>query len=58
MENKIIVAEKLTQEDLMLIKGCLLTTKETFNLLPLKNKDIKNKITQIDKLLTKFCGGS
>lgn len=43
--------ENLTHEDLKLIKGCLLTTKETFKCVPFKNKDIKNKIDQIDNLL-------
>lgn len=47
-----------TQEDLKLIKGCLLTTKETLNYIPIKNKDIKNKIQQIDNLLLKFKEGS
>lgn len=43
-----------TEEELKIIKGCLLTTKETFKLLPFKNKDIKYKIQQIDNLLIKF----
>lgn len=47
-----------TQEDLKLIKGCLLTTKETFKCVPFKNLDIKNKIKQIDNLLAKFKEGS
>lgn len=45
---------EFTEEDLKLIKGCLLTTKETFKCIPFKNQDIKNKIKQIDKLLKKF----
>lgn len=50
--------EELTQEELKIIKGCLLTTKETFKCIPFKNKDIKNKIEQIDELLKKFSEGS
>lgn len=42
------------EEELKLIKGCLLTTKETFKCIPFKNKDIKLKIKQIDNLLEKF----
>lgn len=42
------------EQELLLIKGCLLTTKETFKLLPFKNENIKNKIKEIDKLLEKF----
>lgn len=42
------------EEEMKLIKGCLLTTKETFKLLPFKNENIKNKINEIDKLLEKF----
>lgn len=47
-----------TQDDLKLINGCLLTTKEFFKSLPYKNQDIKNKIKQIDILLLKFTEGS
>ena len=42
------------EEEMLLIKGCLLTTKETFKLLPFKKENIKNKIKEIDKLLEKF----
>ena len=42
------------EEELKLIKGCLLTTKETFKCMPFKNNDIKNKIKQIEELLIKF----
>ena len=49
---------ELTQEDMKLIKGCLLTTKETFKYIPFKNNDIKNKIIQIDNLLEKISEGS
>lgn len=48
--------EELTQEDLKLIKGCLLTTQETFKLVPFKNQSIINKIKQIDEVLQKFGG--
>lgn len=46
------------QEELKIIKGCLLTTKETFKCIPFKNNDIKTKIKQIDELLKKFSEGS
>lgn len=42
------------EEEMKLIKGCLLTTKEIFKLLPFKKENIKNKINEIDKLLEKF----
>lgn len=42
------------EEEMKLIKGCLLTTKETFKLLPFKKENIKIKINEIDKLLEKF----
>ena len=42
------------EEELLLIKSCLLTTKETIRLLPFKKENIKNKINEIDKLLQKF----
>lgn len=42
------------EEELRIIKGCLLTTKETFKCIPFKSKDIKNKIIKIDNLLKKF----
>lgn len=29
------------EEELKIIKGCLLTTKETFKCIPFKSKDIK-----------------
>lgn len=45
---------KFTQEEINLVKGCLLTTKETFKCIPFKNQDIKNKIKEIDLLLLKF----
>jgi len=45
---------KFTEEEIKLIKGCLLTTKETFKCVPFKNQDIKNKIKEIEKLLKKL----
>ena len=42
------------KEELKIIKGCLLTTKETFKCIPFKSKYIKNKIIEIDNLLKKF----
>ena len=46
------------QEELKLIIGCLLTTKETFKCIPFKNNDIKEKMKQIDDLLEKMQSGS
>ncbi len=56
-DSILFVKQELSQEDLKLIKGCLLTTKETFKCIPFKNKDIKHKITQIDNVLQKFSEG-
>lgn len=56
--GNLFIKEEFTQEDLKLIRGCLLTTKETFKCVPFKNKDIKNKIAQMDNLLEKFSEGS
>ena len=42
------------EEEMKIIKGCLLTTKETFKCIPFKNKNIKEKMQQIDNLLKKF----
>ncbi len=58
MDNSINLVEEFTQEDLRLIRGCLLTTKETFKIMPFKSNDIKYKITQINDLLKKFREGS
>lgn len=44
--------------ELKLIKGCLLTTKETLKCIPFKNTSMKNTLTQIDNLLLKFPEGS
>lgn len=41
-------------EELRLIKGCLLTTKETFKCIPFKTREIKNKIKEIDNLINKM----
>lgn len=46
--------EDFSKEELILIKGCLLTTKETLKCIPFKNNDVKQKIDKIDKLLLKF----
>lgn len=43
-----------SDEELKVIKSCLLTTKETFKLLPFKRENIKNKIKEIDNLLEKI----
>ena len=56
--SKIYFKEELTQEDVKLIKGCLLTTKETFKAIPFKTDKIKNTILQIDNLLKKISEGS
>lgn len=58
IKNNIYIKEELVQEEIKLIKGCLLTTKETFKLVPFKNNDIKEKIKQIDKVLEKIVEGS
>lgn len=49
--------DDITQEDLKIIRGCLLTTKETLRVLPFKNNYMKNKIKQIDVVLAKFSEG-
>lgn len=58
MANYMYVEGDITQEDLKLVKGCLLTTKETLKILPYKTKDIKNKILQIDTFLKRFSEGA
>lgn len=58
IKNNIYIKEELAQEEIKLIKGCLLTTKETFKLVPFKNNDIKEKIKQIDTVLEKIVEGS
>ncbi len=45
-------------EELKVIKGCLLTTKETLKYIPFKNSSMKNTLAQIDNLLLKFPEGS
>lgn len=42
------------EEEIKVIKGCLLTTKEIFGRTPFKTKDIKNKIIEIDNILKKI----
>ena len=54
MDNNIC----FTKEELKLIKGALLTTKETFKCITFKNKDIKNKLNEIEQLLLKFDEGT
>lgn len=46
------------EEELKLIRGCLLTTKETFELLPYKKKYLKIQIQQINNILKKIPEGS
>ena len=57
-KDYIYIEPDFTQEELKLIKGCLLTTNSFFELDPFKNTDIKNKMKQIDILLKKFKSGS
>lgn len=42
------------EEELILIKSCLLTTKETLRMLPFKKENLKNKIKEIDNTLNKI----
>lgn len=51
----IYVEGDITQEDLQLVKGCLLTTKEALKILPFKTNEIKNKLIEIDKFIQRFC---
>lgn len=41
-------------EELIVIKSCLLVAKQTFKFLIFKNKDVKEVLKEIDKLLEKF----
>ena len=41
------------EEELILIRSCLLFTKDFLNRLSYKNKDIKEKLKKIDNLLKK-----
>lgn len=43
-----------SEEDIKLLKGCVLSTRELLSKIPFKNKDVKNKIAAINKLLEKF----
>lgn len=45
---------EFSQEELKIIKGCLLTTNETFKLVPFKDKKTKDTISAINNLLKKF----
>ena len=49
---------EFNSSELKVIKGCLLTTKETLKCIPFKNSSIKNILAQIDNLLLKFPEGS
>lgn len=53
-KDYIDIKEQFTQEELKLLKVCLLTTKETLKCIPLKNKHLKDKMQQIEDLLKKF----
>lgn len=44
----------LTNKEYKLLKGCLLTTKETFKCIPIKTNDIKLKIKEIENLIQKI----
>lgn len=57
MKN-IYFTQDLSKEDLKIIKGCLLTTRETFKCIPFKSNDIKNKMKQIDEVLNKIYEGA
>ena len=45
---------EFSQEELILIKGCLLTINETFKFVPLKDKKTKDTMAAINNLLKKF----
>lgn len=45
---------EFSQEELKLIKGCILTTIETLKVIPFKSKEIKNKLAELEKLELKF----
>ena len=42
------------EEELKIIKGCLLTTNETFKIIPFKDKKTKETMLAITNLLKKF----
>lgn len=42
------------EEELILIKSCLLTAKETIRLFPFKKENLKNKIKEIDNTVNKI----
>ena len=52
MEENIVL--KLTKEEVKLIEGCLLMTKETLKCLPFKTNDIKKKIVEIEQFWKKL----
>lgn len=45
-----------SEEDIKLLKGCVLSTRELLSKIPFKNKDMKNKIKEIDNLIKKIEG--
>ena len=45
---------EFSQEELKIIKGCLLTTNETFKIIPFKDKKTKETMSAINNLLEKF----
>ena len=48
-----LIIFNLSKEEYKLLKGCLLTTRETFKCIPFKNSDINDKIKKIDDLIKK-----
>ena len=56
MPDNIIL--NLSLEDFKLLRGCVLTSRETFNCIPFKTKDIKNKLKEIDDLIKELEEGS
>ncbi len=52
MEDNIIL--NLSSKEIKVIKGSLLVVKETLNMTPFKNKDIKNKIIEINNLIERI----
>ena len=48
----------LSAADFKVLRGCVFTARETLNCIPFKNKDIKNKLKEIDDLIKKIEEGS
>lgn len=42
------------EKELLLIKSCLLVSKDTLSLFPFKKETLKNKIKEIDNTLNKI----